>query len=286
MTITDRIKRFLAPPTQPVAKAKDPASYVTGGGSEKRYFQSNDFRSKLPEYRNMYDRGGMVSQAVDCYPLYMLAAGYRLEGEDEAAIEKVQEVLDRADFDDLLWQSVVDALVTGDGYQEITRLRDGTPYGLVARDAATFSITYDSYGNITEYVQSQTINGQKYEAVIKPENMVHVTLKRSAGRIYGDSLIGQAYDDIVRDTTILDGSTRALKRHAWPKFHVRVGSDTRVPSEQEIDDINREFVDIDAKSEFTTTSDVDIKALDSGGVANLESYNNVSVMRQIGRAHV
>jgi hypothetical protein len=219
MTISDSIRRLLAPKAEE-PKAKDPASYVTGGGSQKAYFTDNGFRTKLTEYRNIYDKGGMVSQAVDCYPLYMLSNGYRLEGDDEKAIESVQEVLDRIDFDDLLWQAIVDALVAGDSYLEVIRLRDGTAYGLVARDATTFSITYDAYGNTTDYVQSQRINGQTYEAHIKPENMVHLTLKRSAGRIYGDSLLAQAYDDIVRDTTILDGSTIALKRHAWPKYHI------------------------------------------------------------------
>jgi hypothetical protein len=117
---------------------------------------------------------------------------------------------------------------------------------------------------------------------LKPEQVLHTKLFTSGGKLYGDSIIKRAYDDIMRDVINMDGATNAIKRHGYPKYHIGVGSDVHPASKSVIDAIDREFQEINTKSEFVTTHDVTMDMIDNTGLGfNMEAYNRVALQRVV-----
>lgn len=269
---------------------ESPSTFVHGGGNVDRnmFFTKQERTPELmKQYRTIYRQGGVVAQCIDVHALYALMNGYHVEGEDENDVALIEEVLEKIDFLDLVEQAIIDALVEGDAFQEVVPTRGGFPVGAVApRDASEFTIQYDDYGNVLSYTQTVDLGaGRKQVIKLDPDQIIHITLHQSGGSVYGDSLIGRCRDDIYRDAQVMQGTTQAIMRHGFPKFHISVagtddGTGRKIaPPRPVMQQTVEQFRNISAKNEFVTTDQLDIKELDSGGVSNLSDYNEVSLKR-------
>ncbi len=265
---------------QPEVKVSEPKTYVRGGGSLKDLFMDRErSQALLKKYRNVYEQGGAVSQAIDSHPLYILMNGYRLESEDEGAKEQVQELLDRLNIDEVTWQIVVDALVMGDSFSEIVPSRGGGIGAIVPRDAGQFEIQFDDHGTISYYKQTVMMTTGRKEVILAPDQILHITLLNSAGKVYGDSLVGRCYDDINRDARILEGTSNSLYRHGFPKYHVQVGKEGEVVNETVLKDIKKEFEELHSRNEFITVKDVAINEIDKNNLNGMETIDYMSARR-------
>lgn len=239
----------------------------------------------LKKYRQVFEQGGMVTTGIYAYPLYMFRNGYKLEGEDKQKTV-VQEVLDRINFDRCAREGAIEALITGDGLQEIVPTQGAlnavngpeSVGALYTRDASRFKFDTDPSGVITGYTQFKDDSDQKGVAIEK-EKIIHIQLFHSGEKPWGDSLIGRAFDDIMRDVIINEGSSNAIKRHGFPKYHIKAGSELNQASQADIDNLDKEFQDIGSKNDFVTTHDVEIMNIDQGGITGIEAYDKVSVQR-------
>lgn len=273
----ERIRRYAQALKQ---EAGNLVAYVKAGGTQnKRLFEPAERTTEnLNKWQQIYDQGGIVAEAIDQYPLFVLSKGYRLEG-DEVEKQRVQTVLDRINFEDVIWQGILDAAVLGDGFQENVATRTGNFHSVVPRDGTTFKIEYDDKGLIQGFTQTVMINGGKRTVSLTPDQIVHITLFKTGGRIYGNSLIKRAYDDIRRDIDIIDGGAHAIKRHGFPKYHVKVGREGERVADAAIDGVRKELEDLNSKNEIVTQRDVDMANLDAGGITGLDVFNQVSIQR-------
>jgi hypothetical protein len=260
-----------------IAKAK-PRTWIETGGKQKEFFgEKKRNRETLKKYRDMYEQGGLVSTALDLYPLFILSNGYRLEGDNN---NEIKDWLDSINFPQIVWQAVSDAIVFGDAFQENvgTRGNGGEIITLAPRSPIDFNIDYDDKGIIKSYTQVQDENtgtGTK----LKPDQITHLVLLPQSGSLYGLSLMKRAYDDIIRDTKVADASSTAMFRHGFKKYHVKVGREAELIPDDILDDIRKKFEDIEVKNEFITPHDIEIKNIDEGGLEKIEEYNDVSLMR-------
>lgn len=279
-TIINRVRRALAPSgTEPTRK-----TYARAGGKELDWFARRDRdRTLLNKYRTIYDQGGLISEAIDLYPLYMLGTGYTLRGDEEAAAQ-VQAVFDRIGIEDIWWHQIIDALVIGDGFVENLfgqGRAEGRLVGLAAIPAETMVVDADEHGKVVGYRQ---VLGQmqKEPPKLEPNQITHLRLLSTTGSAYGKSLIGRAYDEILRDTKTSESIAQAIRRHGFPKYQIAIdpdGTQNPPPTDAEVDAIEKEFEDIEAKNEFTTVGPINIRALDSGGVQHLQEYSDVTLQR-------
>lgn len=276
-----QLSELAAPAAEPAAPkaAAEPKTFVVGGGSDKKMFSPQARNStNLKQYRTIYEQGGVVSQAIDAYALYAVMNGYRLEGDGDT--ELVQEFLDHIDVETLAWETIIDALVEGDAYAEIIPTRGGGIFNLVPRDASTFSILYDNKGTLLGFQQEvDTGNGTTVKVTLKPQEMFHFSIFKSGGKVYGDSIIKRAFDDIMRDTIVMEGAANAIKAHGFRKYQIKCGTEQSPASTADLTDVSTLFQNINSKTEFCTRHDVEIKALDESGVQNLDTYHRVSVQR-------
>ena len=125
--------------------AKKPRSYPGKVmGTSVKYFEKRDPR--LLEYRTMYEQGGPVSEGIDCHPLMMFTAGYRIEGTRQ---KEAEALMDDLDFETVGWKTAVDALVMGVGLAEKMEGVDATKYPIAQLDhryPETFKEIRDDYG--------------------------------------------------------------------------------------------------------------------------------------------
>ena len=275
MRSVDYVRRLLArPPAQPRSKPR-------AGGDAKSLFSKRDRDPKaLALYDTIYQQGGLISEAIDQYPLGILSDGYELVG-DESLFPLVEETFGRIGIEDVLWQGIIEALKTGDGVQEIVfgrgDARDAVA-AVVTRASKDFDIVSDDYGRITGYKQVVGNLLVKEEIPFAPQEIVHLQLFPVAGSVYGSSLIGRALDDINADTMVRDSTVEAIKRHGFRRYHIKAGQPGEHVRQEDIDYISDEFTKLDKKQEITTQRDVDIVPLDQGTM-DVKNYYEWAVDR-------
>ena len=252
---------------------------IASGGYKGEFFsERRDRRKHLAQYRTIYQQGGPISEAVDCYPLFCLSNGYHLEGDDETLVQSTQDKLDEMFIEQAMWEGIIDAIVFGDAFQENLYGGGDGLVGVAPRPSETFDILYESDGTITGYVQK--LNSYDRGLELKPEQITHLKLFEVGGDVYGTSIVGRAYDEILRDTKIAEAIAASIERHGFPKYHVKVGEkDKPMPTQAEIKDLQSEFEDLQHLNEFVTTYDVEIAQIDQSGIANIAEYGAWAIQR-------
>ena len=257
-----------------------PKTKIATSGKNQQLFQERTRNiANLKRNETIYNQGGLVSEAIDCYPFFALANGWRLEGENTSLIDYTQDFLESFDFDTVLEQAFIDALVFGDSFQENVYTRGRELVEVMPRVPYYFNIVHDDTGGVTQY--EQNISNGASDAVIQlnPNQIVHFQLKRLGGSVYGQSLISRAYDDIIRDTRIVESTTEAIKRHAYRKMQATIGRDGQIIDQQILNDISKQFQDLDAKHDFVTDSNTELKAIDSGTLGGVSENTTWSLVR-------
>ncbi|MCJ7629595.1 MAG: phage portal protein [Longimicrobiales bacterium] len=269
-TIKERLIRYLQGPIPQKPKTY-PGKTL---GTAPQYFQKRD--PKLLEYRRIYEQGGPVSEAVDCYPLMMLSNGYRVEGPRQ---KDAEQFMDDIDFETIAWKLIVDAVVVKVGLAEIIpgRAAEGekakVPIAkLDHRFPETFEEIRDDFGTLEGYKQRIGPDfGVKKEVDVKPENMFRLDL--------GLPLIERAYDDIMRDAAIISGTAKSIERHGFPRYHITVGEAGETIPKEIINDIGNQFEGLKPSTEMVTAAGVNITNIDNQGVQNAKMYNDWSMQR-------
>jgi hypothetical protein len=258
-----------------------PKTWVAGGSSKKEqklFTERKRNLKNLEKYRIIYEQGGIVTEAINSYPLFLTRNGYRLEGHDTEA-QKVQDWLDATDFDMILWDGITDALTFGDAFQEIVLNRDKTPAYITPRIASSFEIQYDDHGKLSGYAQRITIEGKERKTNLKPPQIAHLQFWRLPNSMYGHSLIHRAYDDIIRDTKTAESTTEAIKRHGYRKYHIRVGQEGESVPQDVLTKVDKEFEELNEKNEFVTSRDIELSDIDATGLEQIDTYNDISILR-------
>ena len=250
---------------------------ILAGKKKTSYF--NTVNKDLQKYENIYRKGGLISQAIDAYPLFGLSSGYTLEGAPKD-VKAVQAWFDKIDFEQLAWQAWVDSLVYGDAIQEMVYSKKGELLYLVPRNPKYFTIDVDQWGMIDSYTQ----RADNKETKLGPEKVSNLALISLSGESYGQSLIGRAEDDILRDTRTAESTAVAIERHGFPRYHVKAGDLDHGTeySDEDKKEIAREFQELKADNEFITDPDVEIIPIDVQGVAKVATYNEWSMSRLLG----
>jgi len=237
----------------------------------------------LKEYGAIFRRGGPVSEAIRTYANIVFSNGYRIEGEDESANQSVEDALADISLELVGPQAIIDALVYGDAFHELVTGQGDRNAKIVAqvpRNPETFRIDADDYGVISGYTQIIRKDlGNPLEIRLEPNRTFHFSWENLGGALYGTSLIGSALNDIRWDTAISEATAQAIKRHGFPRFHIKVGAEGEDVSLELMRRIDAQFKDINSKQEFVTTHDIEITNLDQSGQSNVRLYGEWSTMR-------
>ena len=264
------------PKSQIVSNDESPYDFWNLKGDSRDY----DHLIKLGK---IYRRGGPVSEAIRTHANLVFSNGFRVEGDDEELNQEVEEALDRMGFELTGPQAVIDALVYGDAFHEIgygQGSKAEVPVMLFPRNPESFRIEADDYGQISGYAQvikRDLLNQEEIPLDVK--RIFHLSLENLGGSVYGLSLIDSAYNDIVWDAQICEATAQAIKRHGFPRFHVKVGMEGEDVDETTMRKIDSQFKNLNSKQEFVTSHDIEISNIDQLGQTNAKLYGEWSTMR-------
>lgn len=225
----------------------------------------------MEKWEMLYSSDGLVFSAVNSIAHSALGNGYKIQSSNPEAVRLVNKLLEHIDLDELLSGIIRHIVIFGDAYIEKIYSNSGNLVSLDLVDPKTIEIVTDDYGEVQHYKQT-IMNGQK-AMIIEPEEIVHIRLYSIPSSPYGVSIIGTNYDTIIRKLRIDSAIASAIIRHGSPKYHISVGGpDGDLPPEEVLEDLRREFKDIDEKNEFITSSLIDIEGVDTRGIDNIEEY--------------
>ena len=268
----------------------EPKTQLVEGSSEKNPYERSGWdntpnrRETIKQCKQVYKRGGPISDAIDSYPLFTLTNGWELACEEGAENLKdmVQAWLDQphVDLDMIMWQGVLDAIICGTAFQEIVPDRGGSIWGVVPRDASSFEIVHDQYGRVTGYNQilADSIPGLERKIGIEKDRMLAVTLFPIPGEMYGVSLVARAWDDILRDTDTIESIAKAIHRHGAGKHSVSIGEVGEPVSKEQLDLVKREFKKMSTNDFFIHGPSVKIEDI-GGTLPGLNEYSNITLQR-------
>lgn len=253
----------------------------SGGHTNFEFVERTRNKDQLQKWKTIYKQGGIVSETLDCYHLYMLSNGWTLDGR-QREVKKVEDFIDSINFNEILKSGILDAALYGDGFQENVYTYGGDLDFIALRDSTTFDIEYDQNktGDIIGYTQTLMDNlGREYVTSVKPHQIINTRILSLAGEPYGISMIDRAYDEIMRDTKTAESTTTAIVRHGFRKYHIKVGLEGEDVPVEVMTDVDKKFRDLETKNEIATTHDVEIIDLDKEGLQNVETYNDISMVR-------
>jgi hypothetical protein len=278
MGIIDKLfKKELEEPVQQEKAGKLYAVAISD--EERRHFTTRRVTMQtLNEYKTIYEQGGIFTRAINRYADYILKDGYEFEGEDPALVKMVEDFAHSTNFERVIYESIIDALVFGDSYDEIIMNRSGTKIlGVSGRQSQLFEPQYDDYNNILSY--KQYLNDSNTYSLIEPHHIMHLRLNGMSGGTNGISLIGSAYDDVMRDVRIAEAAETAILRHGYPIWQVRVGTTGEMVPDDVLAALESKFEDINSANEIITQYDVEINQLNEGGIDGLSDNSEFSIER-------
>lgn len=264
-------------------KAKYKTSAV-GYGDDKQYFSDKGPRSveNIKRYQLIYQQGGLVTQALNCYPEYMLmnvVDDFTLTGNNDLYVEHIHEIIRKFNFYDVLWQQITNCNVSGDGIAEVVLTRSDKFHSLVPRNPLYFSAGYDENGHIVEYRQKKGNSIMDEYSTIEPEFILHNRLITQADDPWGISLVGIAYDEIMRDTATAEGTANGIERHGTPKWDIVISTENQEVSDDDIERTGNVFKKINSMHEFVHRDDLTISEIDTQGVPGVKDYSETSLDR-------
>ena len=236
----------------------------------------------LSRYITVYEKGGLLSEAFDLYPLFMFSRGYEFIG-DPGGIEACESFVDGFDFSKTLTLMVIGSLVCADSFAEVAPGRGAmsrTPVAMLPRDPTQFSIVFDDRGISEAYEQKV---GFDKKIRLEKNEICHVQMIPSLRGSYGVSLMARCFDEAMRDTRIVTGLSNAIDRHGTPKWLGRVGATPESIVDQEsLDLITTTLSNLNSKTSIAVPKSVEVQQLDTSGIQGVQEYHEMSLLRLLG----
>jgi hypothetical protein len=174
-------------------------------------------------YERIYQEtptGGAIDMMVDT----MWGSGYVLDGEDEALKVKVQEILDRMDFENNARLATREGLKFGPGFHEVVKTNDGL-YKLVTRSSINMFPVKDENGDITHWKQvnlkSLSMTDNNVPMVPVDDCIVIIPIP-SLVNDTGISLIRRARNATNQYDDICGATVQSIYNNGFPTLDVKI----------------------------------------------------------------
>lgn len=245
-------------------------------GDTKTFSMTGSDRTtdELKKYWVYYSGEGTVFASLNVTAWNTVMTGYTIESDDNNAEEFIKSFCDKIDIESAFRQATLYALIFGDAFIEKVYTRGKDIKRLKVIDTRTMLINTDKFGDITDY--EQQLEGRKVGKKLKPEDIIHIRFNEIPGSPYGLSLISPSLDTIDRKVSTDEALYNAIKRHGTLKWVITVGSEKSgdIPPDEILDNIKKEFEDIDSKNEFVVPWMVQLNTIDEKGIEGVEEYFN------------
>jgi len=232
-------------------------------------------RQRLVDLEKIYRLDGLVFGIVNKYARDITGNGYTIEGDAAETVNSFARDRSRG-FNKMLRFTVRDSLVYGFSIFELVHTKGGILDRVLRIDpkAVEFKktggrIDRDIYGfpKGFEYTDWQ---GKK-KALPKEKVAFFTLFPLNEGDI-GISPLEVLYKPILYKLNIEDASAEALWRTGFPAIVAKIGDEKHYPTEKEMEGLAKDIKKLKSRSAFILPFWQDLKPLDLGKPAPVESY--------------
>ncbi len=233
-------------------------------------FKSNDSdilfkrdKNKLLKNWELVHNDGFAQAAIWQLTMSIWSEGYSIE-EDK----NIKEFLDNLNFLEKIIKTTHACFIFGDGFLEIVKNKLNQVIDLKPIFPLNIEIKNGEY----IYIR----NNQ--ETIIPKDRILHIKLFPTLS-IYGHSLVSALHTLIKNRISIDEATHLAIKRHGFPKYHIKVGRDERgrSPPDEVFNNILWNFRELNEKNEFISTDLITIQPIDTTGIPDIEAYQQYLV---------
>lgn len=256
------------------------------------------------EIDNAYNTDSYVRQAIDKYSELIFKAGWSFKGNNEKAIEDLENRLKiigfstGIPFERLIVEISEDLIKYSNAF--IIKARQKQKINLIKADSVikgkqpvagyfrvhpkTMQASIDENGNISKW--KQKVNNKEIEFDV--EDVIHLYYKREAGQVFAIPYIYPVLDDIRLLRSIEDDTATLIQRYAIPIYHFIVGESKPgfEATQEEIDAVRDAVNSLRRDGALVTNERVKASIIGAEGnaidVANYLSYFEKRVFTGLG----
>ena len=269
----------------PLAQIIKKVGYAISGGNNDS-FQAPAFN--LQQVEDAYNTDSYVRQAIDKYNELMFKAGWDIVSRNDKVSEYMDKRLTMLSMamgqpmdkflrnisDDLVKYSNVFIVKARKKPKDMPQVKGVNVKGLGKQKPIaayfrlppqTMQVKVDKHGTIKKY--KQIVGGDEKE--FKPEDIIHITYKKPAGRFFGVPMILPALEDVKLLREVEDNVARLIYRHLYPLFVYKIGLDKPgyEASDDEIETMQQEISDMPTEGGLVVPERHDIEVIGTDGEA-------------------
>lgn len=216
----------------------------SGGGGGRDNFEEP--QSDFSIIDTAIKRDSYIMQSMMKYSELIFKSGWRFQGKNEQALMYLKLRLETMAVatsvpTEELFQGIADDVVRyANSFIVKARAKggQGLPPGLAALPVppskdpiggyyrlppGTITIARDKNGTVTKY--KQEVEGADKPLEFRPEDMIHISVNRPAGRPFGDPWIAPVLEDVRLLRKVEENAGLLLYRHIFPLLTYTVGTD-------------------------------------------------------------
>lgn len=246
----------------------------------------------LTQIQNAYQTDGYVRQAVDKYVDLIFKAGYDIVGKNTKAVDYIkarfaymaevtgvpQDIMFSEITENivkfgnaLIGKARVDDQAALPPKSNIKGLDDMLPIGgYFVLPVYTFQVKRDKNGIVKGW--QQTVQGEDKPVKFKPQDIIHIYIKRESGQAFAYPNLLSVIDDVRALREIEERVLHMIYRNVHPLLHVKVGSKENPGQPQEVDDVKVEVENMSVDGGMVTTDRVVIETINTKNVIDAKQY--------------
>lgn len=241
---------------------------------------------KAKDLEFIYRAYPLAFEGVNLIADECIARGFEIIHESEEVRKEMDEWMDDVNFKEKIYDVIVNTLVFGNGYFEIVFDEDGdTIDEIVVMDPVVVdflrdnekSIIFDPSGNPKGYVQTTGAIIKDDDIRFSPDEIAHFIFYTLRGQRTGISLLSSVARNITHAMNTDNAIAQAIFRHGFAQFDVSVGSDTRRPTEDEINKIATDVEDLQVTNEYVHSDDIKVEILEAKNTRSYDKYNEIFI---------
>lgn len=203
---------------------------------------------ELSEISRAIDVESYIAQSVKKHRIYVLKEGYELSGDDEQTIEYVRnrlfEIAMVTAIPTVQWlrELVTNVIQYHNGYLVFRRDKERSSgktikifnkeikpiAGIFVGDPLSLGVEIDKFGTPVRWKQNlSSTDGQNTDVYLEPEDVVHITVDRKTGMVFGTPYLVSVLDDVRALRKLEELVLVIAEKEAYPLYHYKVGSETR-----------------------------------------------------------
>jgi hypothetical protein len=212
-------------------------------------------------YQKIYNNVGIVKNAVNNTANFAIQSGYELEG-DDSAVKKVEEWIDKHNFDLIMLNILKQGLIFGNAYLEFANEDD---FKLLPPEQmyVIVSTGKSDNGKIKGYTQIADKVMAENSPRWVPDEIIHFKWNELGTAFYGTPDIRAALGSVRYLLQYLEDVGEIIHRYGHPIIHWKVGTEDIPATESQLTDLKSELDNIAVGEDLITSAGVEGNVLSS-----------------------